>query len=74
MVVLDDSSAKRIENGATEPTAALGFNPASVFTNTSSTNLEASLKSISDALSTNRLNYRIFRSEIPIRAAKWTTN
>ena len=74
MVVLDESSARRIENGSTEPTAELGFDPASVFTNTSSTNLEASLKSISDALSTNRLNYRIFRSEIPIRSAKWTIN
>jgi uncharacterized protein (TIGR02599 family) len=72
MVVLDESSAKRIENGTTEPTARLGFNPASVFT--APANLETDLKSISDALSTNRLNYRIFRSEIPIRSAKWTTN
>ena len=72
MVVLDESSAKRIESGSTEPTAELGFNPASVFT--APANLETDLKSISDALSTNRLNYRIFRSEIPIRSAKWTTN
>jgi uncharacterized protein (TIGR02599 family) len=74
MVVLDESSAKRIESGSTEPTAELGFNPSSVFTGTSSSNLETSLKTISDALSAKRLNYRIFRSEIPIRSAKWTTN
>ena len=72
MVVLDESSARRIENGPTEPTAALGFNPASVFT--APANLETDLKTISDALSAKRLNYRIFRSEIPIRSAKWTTN
>jgi uncharacterized protein (TIGR02599 family) len=74
MVVLDESSAKRIENGTTEPIAALGFNPSSVFTGTSSSNLETSLKTISDALSAKRLNYRIFRSEIPIRSAKWSAN
>ena len=72
MVVLDESSARRIENGSTEPISALGFNPASVFT--SPANLEADLKTISDALSAKRLNYRIFRSEIPIRSAKWTIN
>jgi uncharacterized protein (TIGR02599 family) len=72
MVVLDESSARRIESGAAEPTAELGFNPASVFT--SPANLETDLKTISDALSAKRLNYRIFRSEIPIRSAKWTTN
>lgn len=72
MVVLDESSARRIESGSTEPTAALGFDPASVFT--SPANLETNLDTISAALSAKRLNYRIFRSEIPIRAAKWTTN
>ena len=72
MVVLDESSARRIESGSTEPTAALGFNPASVFTGPA--NLETDLKTISDALSAKRLNYRIFRSEIPIRSAKWTIN
>jgi uncharacterized protein (TIGR02599 family) len=72
MVVLDESSARRIENGPTEPTAALGFDPASVFTGPA--NLETDLKTISDALSAKRLNYRIFRSEIPIRSAKWTIN
>lgn len=72
MVVLDESSARRIENGSTEPTAALGFDPASVFT--SPANLETDLGTISSNLSVKRLNYRIFRSEIPIRAAKWTTN
>ena len=75
MVVLDESSAKRIENGMTEPTAALGFNPASVFTAPVTTNsLKTDLDTISAALSAKRLNYRIFRSEIPIRSAKWTTN
>jgi uncharacterized protein (TIGR02599 family) len=72
MVVLDESSAKRIENGSTEPTVELGFDPASVFTGPA--NLETDLKTISDALSAKRLNYRIFRSEIPIRSAKWTIN
>jgi uncharacterized protein (TIGR02599 family) len=72
MVVLDESSARRIENGSTEPTAELGFNPASVLT--SPANLETDLDTISAALSAKRLNYRIFRSEIPIRSAKWTTN
>jgi uncharacterized protein (TIGR02599 family) len=72
MVVLDESSAKRIESGSTEPTASLGFNPASVFN--APANLETDLKTISDALSAKRLNYRIFRSEIPIRSAKWTIN
>jgi uncharacterized protein (TIGR02599 family) len=72
MVVLDESSARRIESGAAEPTVELGFDPASVFTGPA--NLETDLKTISDALSAKRLNYRIFRSEIPIRSAKWTIN
>lgn len=68
MVTLDETSAARIQNGATD----LGFDPATVFD--TAANLETSLGSIASKLSGKNLKYRIFRADIPIRAAKWSPN
>jgi uncharacterized protein (TIGR02599 family) len=69
MVALDDTSALRIQS-ATPPTSALGYDPATIFTN--AVGLESSLSNIATSLTAKKLNYRIFRADIPIRAAKWS--
>jgi len=69
MVALDDTSALRIQS-ATPPTSALGYDPATIFNN--AVGLETSLSNIATSLTAKKLNYRIFRADIPIRAAKWS--
>ena len=69
MVALDDTSALRIQS-ATPPTTALGYDPATIFNN--AVGLETSLSNIATSLTAKKLNYRIFRADIPIRAAKWS--
>jgi uncharacterized protein (TIGR02599 family) len=68
IVTLDETSAARIQNGATD----LGFDPATIFD--TAANLETSLDTITSKLSEKNLKYRIFRADIPIRAAKWSAN
>lgn len=70
MVALDESSAKRIQNGATAPD--LGYDPATIF-DTAAT-LETSLDTIATKLSEKNLKYRVFRADIPIRGAKWSAD
>jgi uncharacterized protein (TIGR02599 family) len=70
MVALDESSAKRIQNGATAPD--LGYDPATIF-DTAAT-LETSLDTIATKLSEKNLKYRVFRADISIRGAKWSAN
>lgn len=73
MVALDDTSALRIQSATppnTPPTNALGYDPATIFTN--AVGLETSLSNIATSLTAKKLNYRIFRADIPIRAAKWS--
>jgi len=70
MVALDETSATRLQNGSSAP--ALGFDPATVFD--TAANLEASLDTIAARLTEKNLKFRIFRADIPIRAAKWSAN
>ncbi|HSI86772.1 MAG: Verru_Chthon cassette protein C [Candidatus Methylacidiphilales bacterium] len=71
MVVLDESSAKRLENGTTEPTAIKAA-MADKFTDPAQ--YAADIDELEKALNTSLppLSYRIFTSVVPIRESKWT--
>ncbi len=69
IVAIDESSAKRLENGASQPTAitdALGNR----FTDPAS--YQTDLDALTGSLNSNRINYRVFSSAVPIRESKWT--
>jgi uncharacterized protein (TIGR02599 family) len=70
MVTLDETSAARIQNGANAPD--LGYDPSTIFD--TAANLETRLGTIEAKLSGKNLKYRVFRADIPIRAAKWSPN
>jgi uncharacterized protein (TIGR02599 family) len=68
MVAIDETSAKRIDNGSTPPaviTAALQnkFSDPAQY--------QADLDSLSLGLSAHHINYRIFSSAVPLRESKW---
>jgi uncharacterized protein (TIGR02599 family) len=69
IVAIDESSAKRLENGASQPaaiTTALGNR----FTDPAS--YQTDLDALTGSLNSNRINYRVFSSAVPIRESKWT--
>ena len=69
IVAIDESSAKRLENGASQPAAitdALGNR----FTDPAS--YQTDLDALTGSLNSNRINYRVFSSAVPIRESKWT--
>jgi len=68
MVVLDETSALRLQDSPTAPD--LGFDPQGVFQDPE--RLEDDLQTISNALTNQNLNFRIFRADIPIRGARWS--
>lgn len=70
MVALDETSALRLPESPTAPD--LGFDPADVFTDPAQ--LEADLNTIETALTGKNLKFRIFRAEIPVRAARWSAD
>jgi uncharacterized protein (TIGR02599 family) len=70
MVALDEGSVLRLGAGATAPD--LGFDASAVFQEPDQ--LEADLETISAALTAKNLSYRIFRSDIAIRAARWSND
>lgn len=69
LVAIDETSAKRIDNGATPPAVI-----ASALENKFSdpAKYQADLDALSQALSTHHINYRIFSSAVPLRESKWT--
>jgi uncharacterized protein (TIGR02599 family) len=62
MVAIDERSAQR------DP--ALGTSFQSLFQNPAQ--LEANLTTVETTLRNARANYKIFRTEVPLRAAKWS--
>jgi uncharacterized protein (TIGR02599 family) len=69
IVAIDESSAKRLENGASPPTAitdALGNR----FTDPAS--YQTDLDALTGSLNLKGINYRVFSSAVPIRESKWT--
>jgi uncharacterized protein (TIGR02599 family) len=73
MVVIDETSAQRLaeQNGTTEP----DFGQKDLFkTISSSTNVDADIDTLEKNLIDKKLNYRIYRSVVGIRGAKWSAN
>jgi uncharacterized protein (TIGR02599 family) len=68
MVAIDESSAKRFENGNTAPT--YGVDWAGLFQ--TADKLQADLQSLEAQLAANNVTYQIFNSSIPIEGAKWS--
>jgi uncharacterized protein (TIGR02599 family) len=69
IVAIDESSAKRLDNGSTVPaaiTTALGTR----FTDPAS--YQTDLDALTGSLNASRINYRVFSSAVPIRESKWT--
>ena len=69
MVAIDETSAKRLENGSTPP-AAIAAAMAGKFSDPA--NYQADLDALTASLRSSRINYRVFSSAVPIRESKWT--
>lgn len=67
LVAIDEPSAKRLENGSAQP----DFGTAGLFQQASS--LDTDLKTLENTLIGKRLNYRIFRTTVPLRGSKWSS-
>jgi len=67
MVSLDESSARRLENGSTMPNLGLD----GLFTD--ATKYEADLRQLEQTLTQKNLNYRVFTTSVQLREAKWST-
>jgi len=76
LIAIDETSAIRLENrfGSTPPLQALGI--ADLFQSTADTNdpaaYEADLEKLKKVLVENRVTFRIFETEVMLRASKWT--
>lgn len=67
VVAIDEASARRLENGPTPPDLGL----ASLFSNAE--NLESDLRQLETTLNNQRLPYRVFRTTVAMRNAKWSS-
>jgi len=67
VVALDERSARRIEWGSTAP----DFGAGSLFLNPA--NLDADLNTLRSNLAARGLNAAVFRTSVPIAAARWST-
>lgn len=66
LVAIDENSARRLESGATAPDLGVSalFQQAD--------QLDADLHKLEELLASKRINYRIFRTTVPLRGAKWS--
>jgi len=71
MVAIDEPSALRICTGPTAPDFGLPGGVNSLFKDVSL--LDADLKKLADAFNAKRISYRIFRSQVALRGAKWSS-
>ena len=69
MVVIDETSARRLQSESATP-PELGFAYDGLFFEAA--NLDADLQTVADGLASKRIGYRIFRTEIPLRSARWS--
>lgn len=67
MVAIDENSARRLDSGSSAP----DFGVSALFKQASS--LDSDLKTLEGQLSDKRINYRIFRTTVPLRGAKWSS-
>ena len=69
MVVIDETSARRLQGTATTP-PYLGFSYSGLFSDAAK--MDDDLQTVANGLSAQRIGYRIFQTEIPLRSARWT--
>ncbi len=68
LVAVDEVSISRIQ-GTSTTAPDLGFNYASIFQ--AASQLETDLATVSQALNARHVNYRIFRTRVGLKGAKW---
>jgi uncharacterized protein (TIGR02599 family) len=71
LVAIDETSAARVENGSTIPTQ-LSSEELFKTSGASAVNFPQDLEVLTRKLSDARLNYRVFTTDVSIRAAKWS--
>ncbi len=69
MVAIDEATAKRLDNGATQPVA---ISSALSGKFTSVTSYTTDLQNLELALTNAHIAYKIFSSNVPLRESKWT--
>jgi uncharacterized protein (TIGR02599 family) len=69
LVATDERSMLRLQAASTIA-PDLGFDYSKVFQKSS--NLDADLKTVGDALASKNINYRIFQTDVAIQGAKWS--
>lgn len=68
MIAIDETSARRLDTGATPPDLGL----TSLFQSVAS--YDADLQTLRDTLDAQKINYRIFTANVSIQGAKWSRN
>lgn len=71
MIVLDEKSARRIEDGSSEP-AVITKALSGKFTSQSEEQFKRDLRDVEDALKEARLNYRVYSTSISLKESKWS--
>ncbi len=71
MVAIDETSAKRLESGSSQP-AAIQSALAGKFQTSSDTAFKKDLSDLETALIKSNIEYRVFSSAVPIRESKWS--
>lgn len=69
MVAIDEASARRLDQGSSEPTAIASALTGKFF---DPSRFDTDLKALETELAAGRVNYRVFNSAVPIRESKWT--
>ncbi len=76
MVAVDESSYNRLQGTSTKPPGSLKFD--ALFQSVGDTSDPAQpgfaqdLKTLTDTLQANRLNYRVFTTDVALKSAKWS--
>ncbi|XHR31183.1 MAG: Verru_Chthon cassette protein C [Chthoniobacteraceae bacterium] len=71
MVAIDENSAKRLENGSSQP-VAIQSALAGKFQISSDSAFQKDLADLEAALVKSKIEYRVFSSAVPIRESKWS--
>jgi uncharacterized protein (TIGR02599 family) len=74
LVATDEASMAKLGNPSTAPD--LGFTSSTVFQTIDATGdrLDADLETVTNGLESKRINFRVFRSVVPLRASKWSSS
>lgn len=77
MVTIDETSANRLLSNVTsaaEAQSALGINLSGMFQTATTTAVEQDIRTLEQQLAAKGIKCRIFRTTIPLRSSKWSTN